>query len=124
MSKRKAHKKHHRKSAEPPRTYGPSDAAPNRYKEHRQDAARRETRLAQQQLEEMATGEREREEYLAGLQAKTYERLHADDSKHRPARADPLTTGAARATGMTAKAVKRSKAMTRYEYDQATGGGQ
>jgi hypothetical protein len=39
-----------------------------------------------------------------------------DDSKHRPKAIDPLLTGAGRVTGVAAKAVKRSKAMTRTEY--------
>jgi hypothetical protein len=40
-----------------------------------------------------------------------------DDSKYRPTRIDPLLTGVGRATGETAKAVKRGNTITRYQYD-------
>lgn len=56
--------------------------------------------------------------YLAQLQEETYARLCPDDRRFRPTSSDSLTTGAGRATGITAKAIRRKKAVTRYEYDQ------
>lgn len=44
-----------------------------------------------------------------------------DDSKFRPARRDPLKTGAGRVTGATAKAVSRGKTLTKHEYDELKG---
>lgn len=41
-----------------------------------------------------------------------------DDTKHKPSQPDPLKTGVARVTGLTAKAVGRKKALTRWEYEQ------
>ena len=63
------------------------------------------------------------EGYVERLQAETYRRLEVDDSKHRPRTPDPLTRGVARVSAATAKAVRRSKATTRYEYDQQQGRG-
>ena len=40
-----------------------------------------------------------------------------DDSKHKPTQIDSVLIGTARATGASAKAVKRRKTMTKYEYD-------
>lgn len=57
-------------------------------------------------------------EYLERLQEQTYADLAVDDSKHHPAHPDPLLTGDGRATGATAKAVTRTKAITRFEYDR------
>lgn len=39
-----------------------------------------------------------------------------DDSRYRPARPDPLTVGAGRVSGETAKAVRRGKTITAWEY--------
>lgn len=123
MSKRKSHTKNHAKK-EMPRGWGAdaaAKAAAERRKRGRQAAAKRATKAtptAPRGVQiEVVPG------YVERLQEETYRRLAADDSKHRPAKPDALTTGAARATGMTARAVRRSKAMTKYEYDQATGGG-
>ncbi len=55
------------------------------------------------------------------VQDETYARLQLDDRKHRPSTPDPLLRGAGRAIGATAVAVKRSKAVTRFEYDQRGG---
>lgn len=57
------------------------------------------------------------------VQDETYARLSLDDSKYRPASPDPLLRGAGRAMGATAVAVRRSKAVTRFEYDQEGGAG-
>jgi hypothetical protein len=43
-----------------------------------------------------------------------------DDSKYKPAKVDSALNGVARVTGETAKAVKRRKTITKYEYDQRT----
>ena len=40
-----------------------------------------------------------------------------DDKGYVPARPDSVLTGVARATGATAKAVKRGKTLTKYEHD-------
>ena len=55
--------------------------------------------------------------YLHGLEDETYARLSLDDSGYRPSSHDPLRTGPARATGMTARAVGRTNAMTRWQHD-------
>lgn len=57
-------------------------------------------------------GDRER------VEQETYERLSPDDSRHRPAAADPLLTGSARVSAITAAAARRAKAMTRFEWQQ------
>lgn len=45
-----------------------------------------------------------------------YESLKSDKG-YSPPRIDPVLKGPARATGATAKAVKRQKTMTKFEYD-------
>lgn len=50
--------------------------------------------------------------------AETWARLSPDDTSYRPKRSDPLLVGAGRATGDTARAVKRRNAMTKYEIEQ------
>lgn len=45
--------------------------------------------------------------------------VDVDDTGYRPAAPDKLLTGAARVTGLTAKAVRRTKAMTLHEHRQA-----
>lgn len=42
-----------------------------------------------------------------------------DDRGYRPSHRDPLLTGAARATGATARAVRRANATTKYEHDRS-----
>lgn len=49
--------------------------------------------------------------------------VHEDGSKFRPGWEDPLLKGVARATGHTAKAVKRGKTITKYQYDQEESNG-
>lgn len=56
--------------------------------------------------------------YRARLEEETYARLAPDDRRFRPVTPDPLTTGPARATGITAKAIRRTKAITKHEYDR------
>lgn len=41
-----------------------------------------------------------------------------DDTKYRPAVADPITTGAARVTGLTASAAKRRTTYTKWRHDE------
>lgn len=48
----------------------------------------------------------------------TYRRLSPDDSRYRPAPPDPLTTGAARVTGVAATVVKRGTTITRTEHER------
>jgi hypothetical protein len=43
-----------------------------------------------------------------------------DDKGYAPKRIDPLLKGVARATGATAKVVKKGKTMTKFEYDKET----
>ena len=43
--------------------------------------------------------------------------VRLDDKGFRPTRVDPLLTGAARATGETARAVRRKKGVTKFEHD-------
>lgn len=44
--------------------------------------------------------------------------IPSDDKGYKPAYVDPVLTGVARATGETAKAVKRGKTVTKYQYDK------
>lgn len=62
--------------------------------------------------------------FLDRQQDETYARLSPDDSKHRPRTPDRLRSGAGRVSAITAKAAARRKALTRYEYDQLTAGGE
>lgn len=41
-----------------------------------------------------------------------------DDKGYRPIRVDPLLTGPARASGLTARAVRRGKSYSQYDYDK------
>jgi hypothetical protein len=56
--------------------------------------------------------------YRARLEEETYARLNLDDRGFRPTRPDPLTTGAARQTGVSARAARRSTAVTKWEYEE------
>ena len=50
------------------------------------------------------------------------EPLATDDAKgYAPTYVDPLLKGAARATGATAKVVKRGRTMTKFQYDKQEG---
>lgn len=53
------------------------------------------------------------------IEAETYERLNLDDRGYRPRKPDPLLTGAARATGVAARAVRRRTAITQWQHDEA-----
>jgi hypothetical protein len=61
----------------------------------------------------------------AELEDRTYRQLSPDDTGHKPSTPDPLTTGLARASGITAKAVSRSRhrAITKHEYDRMSSDG-
>lgn len=73
--------------------------------------ANKAERQHQQRIEERgAAAERER------IEEETYKRLSPNDSKHRPAPVDPLLRGAARATGETARAVKRGSTVAKWQY--------
>lgn len=50
------------------------------------------------------------------IEDETYRRLSLKDSAHRPRAHDPLTTGQARVTGETARAVKRGTTITLHEH--------
>lgn len=43
-----------------------------------------------------------------------------DDTRYRPAQTDSVLTGVARATGLTARAVRRRETLTRWQHDNAT----
>lgn len=73
--------------------------------------ANKAERQHQQRIEERgAVAERER------VEEETYKRLSLDDSKHRPTSVDPLLRGAARATGETARAVRRGSTVAKWQY--------
>jgi hypothetical protein len=79
---------------------------------------RRAERLARVP-EQAAMDRRDTERWRADQarrEAETYERLTPNDRGYRPPSVDPLATGTARVTGATAKAVRRSKALTRSEW--------
>lgn len=50
------------------------------------------------------------------IEDETYARLSPKDSAHRPRPVDPLLTGHGRATGETARAVKRGRTVTKFEH--------
>lgn len=50
------------------------------------------------------------------VEDETYRRLSLKDTSHRPRSHDPLTTGQARVTGETARAVKRGTTITLHEH--------
>jgi hypothetical protein len=83
----------------------------------------RRARLKAARRTERAAYEAERATEAAAQRAQwkqeAYARLCPPDRGYRPSSPDPLTTGPARATGLTAKAARRGKAMTRWEYDEA-----
>lgn len=49
----------------------------------------------------------------------TYARLSPDDRGYQPSRPDSVTTGQGRVAGLAARAAKRGKTLTRWEYDEA-----
>lgn len=48
----------------------------------------------------------------------TWAARRLDDTGYRPTHVDPLQRGPARVTNLTARAARRRRATTRYEYDQ------
>lgn len=54
--------------------------------------------------------------------ANTDDSLWPDDTSYRPRTIDPLLNGVARATGATARVVKRRETVTEYQYDRLVGG--
>lgn len=58
-------------------------------------------------------------EQRQAIEDATYERFALPDGAHRHHSVDPLLTGAARATGATAKAVKRRKGVVKWELEEA-----
>lgn len=79
----------------------------------------RERQAEQRAAERAASGAAERER--ARIEEETYRRLSLDDRRHRPTSHDPLTTGIGRATGATAKAAKRGRTLTKWQYDELVG---
>ncbi|HEV2071082.1 MAG TPA: hypothetical protein VGR26_14930 [Acidimicrobiales bacterium] len=82
-----------------------------------QRAGRARDGQAQQEHQQSAEAAAVREQW----ERETYARLSPDDRGYRPSRSDSVTTGQGRATGLAAKAAKRGKTLTRWEYDEATG---
>lgn len=76
-------------------------------------AKTRARQLAAREAARAAAAQREQWE------CETYARLSPDDKGYHPSRPDSVTTGQARATGLAAKAAKRGKTLTRWEYDEA-----
>lgn len=58
-----------------------------------------------------------REEILA----RTDDSLWPDDTGYKPSTVDSLLNGSARATGITARVVRRRETVTEYQYDRLTG---
>jgi hypothetical protein len=54
----------------------------------------------------------------AATEREIYARLAPDDAKYRPSRVDPLKKGAARVTGLTAKAAENRTTFTKYRHDE------
>ena len=86
-----------------------------RQRRRRHEKERRKRRAAE------ARAKRELETRLAAELADIERRRNPDDRRHRPSRQDPLLTGQGRVTGMTALAVKRGQAMTRWQYQAMEG---
>lgn len=89
----------------------------------RKAARRAETRAVHKAIDEQF--KREQQQSIDSYrrrqeaeQAATWDRLSPDDSKYRPTAVDPLRAGPARVTPDTAKAARRRKATTKFEYDR------
>lgn len=80
---------------------------------------RAEVRRVQSQLDEQFADVQRRsiEQARAQQEQAEAEIYGVDDTKHKPSAPDPLKMGVARVTGVTAKAIGRKKALTRWEYD-------
>lgn len=61
--------------------------------------------------------------YRERLEAETYRRLSPDDRRHRPVSPSSLETGPGRAVGVAARAARRGRTFTAYEYQRAANGG-
>lgn len=87
-------------------------------KQHRKDVRRTQRQIdrefAAEQRESIEAARRRQQQ----VEEETYARLRLDDSRHKRDGHDPLTTGVARATGATARAVRRRTALTKFEYDE------
>lgn len=78
-------------------------------------------RVEQRRVEQLAARESARglSSAIQALSQKETEAIweQPDDRKFRPTTPDPITTGAARATGATAIAARRGKTLTKFQYD-------
>ncbi len=62
---------------------------------------------------------RDVENHMRRLEARTDDAyVTPDDRGYRPSRVDPVLSGAARATGETAKAVRRGKTITAWQHEE------
>lgn len=87
------------------------------------DLARRQRRHREHaRAAELAAATEASARALAQAQAEEeiYRQLSPNDSAFRPSLPDSLLRGAARATGETARAVRRGRTLTRFEYQQRT----
>jgi hypothetical protein len=80
------------------------------------EIARQVERLRQRQAAALRAGVRPGD--LEAVFDQTHTALRLDDTGYRPTPGDPLLQGVARATGATAKAVRRRRTLTRYEHDR------
>ena len=60
-------------------------------------------------------------EYDARAALRKNARRHPADAGYEPSVGDPLLRGSARATGVTAKVVRRKSTITKYQYDRIRG---
>lgn len=85
------------------------------------DPAYIERRCAEKRalFEERMRAKAEWQARQARVEEETYARFALDDRGYRPGSADPLKTGAARATGVAARVVGSKGTVTRWQYDEA-----
>lgn len=57
------------------------------------------------------------------LEDETYRRLSPDDRRHRPTSPPSVETGPARAVGVAARAARRGRTVTAFQYQRAADGG-
>jgi hypothetical protein len=85
------------------------------------EARERSARAAQQQAELEDATRKASAAAQERAEAETYARLCPDDTGFRPSTPDSLRTGAARATGVTAKVAGRRNTITKWQYDEMEG---
>jgi hypothetical protein len=88
------------------------EAAARREEQLRVQRRRSEQIIEAQRVRAVEDDERRR------VEDETYARLSPDDRGFRPAKPDSVLTGAARATGDTARAVRRGKTFTKWQLEE------